>query len=153
MSLIKTAADYMEEMVTKGNLQKARKKVPNLRWGVGEILYSSFTNDVDKYACIQGIAALASCASAEDIGNDQSTLNNVILSRFGWRRGAHARIKTDCPNCNTNRWFYATAGKKYPKAEDAVAHVNDEHANEDSPDPFRQVKRVLLRWAEQERTV
>jgi len=140
---INTAADYMEEMAKKANLTLARKKVKGLTWGVSRIYYP-FNN----YSCVQGIAALASCATVEELSYFDYDLPPGVLERFGWDRAAFATVYTGCPydNCLT----YGNGQLLPANASDAVAHVNDRHAI-DSPNPLKQTKRLLIRWAKQER--
>lgn len=128
-----TAADYMEAIVERANLQEARKKVPGLKMGA----YNLFEDNSDdgQYACIQGVAALASCASPRSL-----RLKNFLPASLAQRlrlSGKHERVRTACPSC---------CEVSTVPSEIAVAHVNDEHGPS-----LTAIKRILRRWIRQER--
>ena len=122
-----TVADYME-LMANADLKEAQKKVPNLRWGTSLILD-------DGKACVQGVTALAACATPEEL-DYETWLPQDVLERFGWMDAAFGDVNTCCPEdgCGANEDL----------GQEAVAHVNDLH-------PRRSVPRILRAWAKAER--
>ncbi len=108
-----TAIGYVQTIIDNASLDKARKKVPDLRLGTYAILHRRTPE-----ACIQGVAGLAACASPDEL-RGRAYLGSTVLKRLGWT-GALKQLRTRCPRCEPHP-------PKSIKAQAAVAHVNDQH--------------------------
>ncbi len=112
------AADFIER-VAAASIQDARKKVKGLVWGTGR-MYNKGWEDYPPEACALGIAELAACSPLEAVEGYDAITAMGSPSRLG-KRDARAKVSIEC------LVDFACKGVT-ETAEDAVIHINDEHA-------------------------
>ena len=127
-----TATDFIQVIVGKAVLAKAREKVPGLMWGHGCLLRLS-----EKTACFMGIAALAACETPESL-DGRNLLTQAAVRRRGWPNPGRERLTTPCPHCGS---------ADTRPVQLSVAHVNDTHGWALG---LVGIRRVLREWIKQE---
>lgn len=151
------AAEFIDK-VANSSITDARKKLPTLTWGKGNLLeftdYDETGNPTKPCSCAIGIGELAACNKPDSIEN-VFFLDDIKKSSLG-KRGARATMKLEqCPftirgnhskkqiPCEKK---FVEYGETTLPAEGIVTHINDTHATS-----WPECKKMLKQIAKLER--
>ena len=133
------AHEYMIAAAT-ASLPAARKKVKNIKAGVGTFLDEG---DEESIACLNGLLFLGRCATTDQVLNEVENGTTKQIQNLCRRLklpNPSTKVKTSCPDC----------GCSATSVFDAVIHVNDEHGEGFGEFLLQKVRSILKKWAKQE---